>query len=97
MRKPVWRPRYKKMRVELALLACGLVAFARGFYPQECHCQRENVSCSGGGLDIIPITLNPMMKRLSLKVKTGFIFARLDFLEKVFMKLHHDNVVQIIT
>ena len=34
---------------------------------QECHCQRENVSCSGGGLDIIPITLNPMMKRLSLR------------------------------
>ena len=25
------------------------------------------MSCGGGGLDIIPITLNPMMRRLSLK------------------------------
>ena len=68
-----------KMRGDLALayLVCGLVAFAQGFCPQECHCQRENVSCSGGGLDIIPITLNPMMKRLSLKVHPGFILAHL--------------------
>ena len=51
----------------LVILTTASPSAVWAFCPQECHCQRENVSCGGGGLDIIPITLNPMMRRLSLK------------------------------
>ena len=59
---------------------------------QECHCQRENVSCSGGGLDIIPITLNPMMKRLSLRDNNiKVVDASLNFYTQVSRPLYKLN------
>ena len=59
---------------------------------QECHCQRENVSCSGGGLDIIPITLNPMMKRLSLRDNNiRVVDASLNFYTQVSRPLYKLN------
>ena len=65
---------------------------------QECHCQRENVSCSGGGLDIIPITLNPMMKRLSLRDNNiRVVDASLNFYTQVSRPLLINSIIFLLT
>ena len=54
--------------LQVALVIWTVIGQAVGFCPRECDCDGKNVTCSSKGqLDIIPITLNPMIKRLTLK------------------------------
>ena len=56
--------------VVVVVALATLIGQTDGFCPLECHCQARNVTCTpsdGRKLDIIPITLNPMIRRLTLR------------------------------
>ena len=84
----------------LSLLTLSVVCLtACGYCPERCECNDDVlvVECSRGGLDVLPITLNPGIQRLQLRHNSiRAVDAALGFYGQLqFLDLSHNELVAV--